>query len=240
MEVGETTKDGKTISKIEKVVGICKATFEGLQESFRRSPQVSGFVHVDVDGVVKLRKKLKTAGYKVSVTDIFIKLVAMAIQKHPEVNCSRVENEIHYYSSINIGVAVGTPAGMLIVPVIKNCESKSLFDISAEMKDIQNKIESNQLTMDMMQGGTFTLSSIGMFDVDNSDAILNIPQSAIVVVGRIKDEPVVLEDKTIGIRPKAYLSVTFDHGTINGAPGSKFMKAFSHMAEKADEIIEWG
>ena len=93
--------------------------------------------------------------------------------------------------------------------------------------------------MDMMQGGTFTLSSIGMFDVDNSDAILNIPQSAIVVVGRIKDEPVVLEDKTIRIRPKAYLSVTFDHETINGAPGSKFMKAFSHMAEKADEIIEW-
>ena len=121
MQVGETTQDGKTISKIEKMIGIRKLTLDSLQESMRRAPQVSGFVHADVSGVVKLRAKLKEEGYKVSITDIFVKLAAMAIEKHPEVNCSRTESELIYYSSINMGVAVGTPTGQLIVPVIKNC-----------------------------------------------------------------------------------------------------------------------
>jgi pyruvate dehydrogenase E2 component (dihydrolipoamide acetyltransferase) len=238
MQVGETTKDGKTISKIERIVGIRKMTIESLQESIRRSPQVSGFVHADVSGVVKLRQQLKDTGEKVSITDIFVKLAALAIEKHPEVNCSRVNDEIHYYSSINIGVAVGTPNGMLIVPVIKNCEEKSLFDISAEMKDIQNKAKNNQLTMDMMQGGTFTLSSIGMFNVDNADPILNVPQSGIIAIGRIQNEPVVLDDMTFGICPKAYLSITLDHGTINGAPASMFMRTFSEYAADADKLIK--
>ena len=237
MQVGETAQDGKTISKIEKMIGIRKLTLDSLQESMRRAPQVSGFVHADVSGVVKLRAKLKEEGYKVSITDIFVKLAAMAIEKHPEVNCSRTESELIYYSSINMGVAVGTPTGQLIVPVIKNCESKSLLDISAGMKEIQEKVKSNQLTMDMMEGGTFTLSSIGMFNVDNADPILNVPQSGIIAVGRIQNEPVVLEDMSIGICPKAYLSITLDHGAINGAPASMFMRTFSETAAVADQII---
>lgn len=238
MQAGDTTKDGKTIAKIEKIVGIKKMTIAAVEESLRRSPQVSGFVHADVSGVMRLYEKLKAEGKKVSITEIFIKLIAMTLQKHPQVNCSRQGNEIHYYSSINIGVAVGTPTGQLIVPVIKNCEKKSLLDISADMKKIISDIKENKITIEMMQGGTFTLSSIGMFNVDNADPILNVPQSGIVAVGRIQKEPVVLEDDTFGICPKAYLSVTFDHATVNGAPGSLFMKTLAEYAKTADQIIE--
>lgn len=237
MNVGDTTKDGKTISKIEKIVGVRKMTIANLKESLSFSPQVSGFTHMDVSGVVRLHEKLKAAGHKVSVTEIFVKLIAMAIEKHPELNCSHVENEIHYYSSINMGVAVGLPNGMLIVPVIHNCEKKTLLEIAADMKEIMQKIRSNQLSMDMMAGGTFTITSIGMYGADSTDPILNVPQAGIVAIGRITKEPVVKEDGSIGICDKAFLTITVDHAVVNGAPASQFFQTVAEYAKIADQLI---
>lgn len=237
MQVGDITPDGKVISKIEKVVGVRKMTIANIEESLRRAPQVSGFCHADVSGVMSLKNKLRDAGYKVSVTEIFIKLIAMALEKYPELNCSHEEDKIYFYSSVNMGVAVGTKTGMLVVPVIKNCEQKSLLEISVEMKDILEKVKSNKLSMDMMTGGTFTLSSIGMFDVDNADPILNIPQAGIIAVGRIKKEVEVEDDDSLVIRPKAYITITVDHAAVNGAPASMFMKTVCEYARIADQII---
>lgn len=237
MEVGDITTDGKAIAKIEKVAGVRKMTIANIEESLRRSPQVSGFTHADVSGVVALKEKLKAAGYKVSVTEIFVKLIAMALEKHPELNCSHQEDKIYFYSSVNMGVAVGTKSGMLVVPVIKNCERKSLLEISAEMKEILAKINSNKLSMDIMSGGTFTVSSIGMFGADNADPILNVPQAGIIALGRIRKEVVVNDDDTTEIHPMAYLTITVDHAAVNGAPASLFMQTVCEYARTADQII---
>lgn len=237
MQVGDITPDGKTISKIEKIVGVRKMTIANLEASVSGAVQVSGFTHADVSGVVRLKEKLAAAGHKVSITEIFVKVIAMALEKHPEINCSHVENTIQYYSSINMGVAVGTSTGMLVVPVIHNCEKKNILEISADMKDILAKVKENKLTMDMMSGGTFSVSSIGMYGADNTDPILNFPQAGIIAIGRIQKEVVVNDDDSFGICPKAYLSVTVDHNVINGAPASKFLGTVCEYARTADEII---
>lgn len=237
MQAGDITPDGKTVSKVEKIVGVRKMTIANIEQSLKSAPQVSGFTHADVSGVVKLKDKLAEAGHKVSVTEIFVKLIAMALEKHPELNCYRVENAIVQYSSINMGVAVGTKTGMLIVPVIRNCESKSLLEISKEMKEILVKVRENKLSSDMMMGGTFTVSSIGMFGADNADPILNVPQAGIIALGRIQKQAVVDENDNIVIRPKAYLTITVDHAAVNGAPASLFMQTVCEYSRTANEII---
>jgi pyruvate dehydrogenase E2 component (dihydrolipoamide acetyltransferase) len=238
MEAGQTTPDGKTIASIEKIVGVRKMTAQHMEDSLKRSPQVSGFSRMDMTGVINLRKKLVAEGLNVSITEIFVKLLALAIQKHPEINCSRQENEIHFYSSINIGVAVAAPNGMLIVPVIKNCEEKSLLTISKEMKELQQAAGTGKLTMDHMTGGTLTLSSIGMFNVDSADPILNIPQACIMALGRIRKEIIVNDDDSTSIIPEAFVSVTTDHAAINGAPIALLFKDLSEMTRIADTLID--
>jgi pyruvate dehydrogenase E2 component (dihydrolipoamide acetyltransferase) len=238
MEAGQTTPDGKTIAKVEKIVGIRKMIAEHMEQSLRRSPQVSGFTRMDMTGVMNLKKKLSEGGHKVSVSEIFVKLLALAIEKHPEINCSRQEDEIHYYSSVNIGVAVATPDDMLVVPVIKNCESKSLLEISADIKEVNELAKTGKLTMDHMAGGTITLSSLGMFNVDNSDSILNIPQAAIVALGVIKKELIVNDDDSTSIIPQAFVSLTVDHAAINGAPASQFYYDLGNMTKVADQLID--
>jgi pyruvate dehydrogenase E2 component (dihydrolipoamide acetyltransferase) len=237
VEVGTVTPDGKTISRIEKIVGVRKMIAQHMEESLRRSPQVSGFSRMDMTGVVNLKKKLDEMGLKVSITEIFIKVVALAIEKNPYMNCSRQGQEIHYYSSINMGVAVADPKGMLMVPVIKNCEKKSLLEISREMKEILALLKEGKLTPDRMTGGTFTISSLGMFNTDNSDPILNIPQAGIICLGRIRKELIVNDDDTTSIIPEAFVSVTVDHAVINGAPASIFFRDLGEMTRTADQLI---
>ena len=238
MEVGHVTPDGKTIGSIEKIVGVRKMIAQHMEESLKRAPQVSGFTRMDMSGVVKLKKDLADKGIKVSITDIFVKLMALALEKNPEVNCSRQDNEIHFYSSINIGVAMAAPNGMLLVPVVKNCEQKSLLEISAEIKELGGLLKTGQLGVDRMTGGTITISSVGMFGVDNSDSILNIPQAAIVALGRIRKELVVNDDDSTSIVPEAYVSITVDHAVINGAQAASFTQTLSVMTRTADTLIE--
>lgn len=238
MEVGTVTPDGKKIASIEKIVGVRRMTAEHMEESLRRSPQVSGFTRMDMSGVVNLKKKIDNKGMDISVTEIFLKAVSLAIEKNMEMNCSRQDKEIHFYSSINLGVAVAAPNGMLIVPVIKNCEEKSLLEISTEMKEVLNLAKTGALTPERMTGGTFTVSSLGMFNVDSTDPILNIPQAGIVALGRIRKELIVNDDDSTSIIPEAFVSVTVDHAAINGAPASMFMRDLGEITKEADKIIE--
>lgn len=238
MEAGQVTPDGKTIASVEKIVGIRKMTAQHMEESLRRSPQVSGFARMDMSGVMTLKKQLDAMERKVSITEIFVKTVSLAIERNPQVNCSRQDKEIHFYSSINMGVAVAASNGTLIVPVIKNCESKSLFEISAEMKEILGFIKTGGLTPDRMTGGTFTVSSLGMFNTDNADPILNIPQAAIVALGAIRKELIVNDDDSTSIIPQAFVSITVDHAAINGATAAMFIRDLGEMTRTADALID--
>ena len=223
MDEKQVTPDGKVIEKILPISGTRRIVARHMEESIRRVPHVTGSVKADVSKVVALRAKLKSEGLAYTYTELFAKLVTAAIQQEPGVNCSRVENKIHVYSSINMGIAVTNKQDFVLVPVIKNIQDKTLPEISQEIKTLAAKVRENQITPEEMAGGTITISSMGMFDVDTFTPILNIPQSMIIGLGRIRKEPVVDENGNITVSDMMNISVSADHGIIDGVPHARFM-----------------
>ena len=223
MDEKQVTPDGKVIDKTLPVSGIRKIVARNMEESLRRSPQVTGTVKVDVSKVVALRNRLKAEGLSYTYTELFAKLVAEAVAQEPVMNSSREENKIYVYSSINMGIAVTNARDFVLVPVIMNIQDKSLPEISKEVKSLAEKVRDNKITPEEMAGGTITISSMGMFDVDTFTPILNIPQGAIIGLGKIRKEPAVDENGNVVVRDMMNISVTVDHAIIDGVPHARFL-----------------
>ena len=223
MDEKQVTPDGKVIDKTLPVSGIRKIVARNMEESLRRSPQVTGTVKVDVSKVVALRNRLKAEGLSYTYTELFAKLVAEAVAQEPVMNSSREENKIYVYSSINMGIAVTNAKDFVLVPVIMNIQDKSLPEISKEVKSLAEKVRDNKITPEEMAGGTITISSMGMFDVDTFTPILNIPQGAIIGLGKIRKEPAVDENGNVAVRDMMNISVTVDHAIIDGVPHARFL-----------------
>jgi pyruvate dehydrogenase E2 component (dihydrolipoamide acetyltransferase) len=223
MDEKQVTPDGKVIDKTLPVSGIRKIVARNMEESLRRSPQVTGTVKVDVSKVVALRNRLKAEGLSYTYTELFAKLVAEAVAQEPVMNSSREENKIYVYSSINMGIAVTNAKDFVLVPVIMNIQDKSLPEISKEVKSLAEKVRDNKITPEEMAGGTITISSMGMFDVDTFTPILNIPQGAIIGLGKIRKEPAVDENGNVVVRDMMNISVTVDHAIIDGVPHARFL-----------------
>jgi len=159
------------------------------------------------------------------------------LRDFPMVNVSVDENKILVRKNVNIGMAVATPDGNLIVPVIRNADHKSLLGLTKEVNDLANRARNNQLKPDEIQGGTFTLTNFGTFGALGGTPIINQPQVAILGVGLIQKKPVVIETPvgdTIGIRHMMMLSLSCDHRVVDGALGSMFMKRIAEYLEKFD------
>jgi|GEM_PF-775490 Pyruvate/2-oxoglutarate dehydrogenase complex, dihydrolipoamide acyltransferase (E2) component, and related enzymes len=233
----EITEDGKVIEKVLPVSGARKVILKHMNESLARSPQVTGTVKADVTKVVGLRTRLKEEGVKYTYTEIFAKLVTEAIKQEPIMNCSRVDNKIYVYSSINMGIAVTNKADIVMVPVIKNIQDKTLPEIAAEIRRLSAKVIDNTITMEDMSGGTITLSSMGMYNVDTFTPILNIPQGALIGFAKIRKEPVVDESGSIVVRDMLYLCVTADHAIIDGVPHARFMTKFVNILQDPEKYI---
>lgn len=227
MDEKQVTPDGKVIDKTLPVSGIRKIVARNMEESLRRSPQVTGTVKVDVSKVVALRNRLKAEGLSYTYTELFAKLVAEAVAQEPVMNSSREENKIYVYSSINMGIAVTNAKDFVLVPVIMNIQDKSLPEISKEVKSLAEKVRDNKITPEEMAGGTITISSMGMFDVDTFTPILNIPQGAIIGLGKIRKEPAVDENGNVAVRDMMNISVTVDHAIIDGVPHARFLTKLS-------------
>lgn len=223
MDEKQVTPDGKVIDKTLPVSGIRKIVARNMEESLRRSPQVTGTVKVDVSKVVALRNRLKAEGLSYTYTELFAKLVAEAVAQEPVMNSSREENKIYVYSSINMGIAVTNARDFVLVPVIMNIQDKSLPEISKEVKSLAEKVRDNKITPEEMAGGTITISSMGMFDVDTFTPILNIPQGAIIGLGKIRKEPAADENGNVVVRDMMNISVTVDHAIIDGVPHARFL-----------------
>jgi pyruvate dehydrogenase E2 component (dihydrolipoamide acetyltransferase) len=169
------------------------------------------------------RKKYnQTNTGKITVTDILIYAVSKAILKNPNINSSLIDDKITTYEDINIGVAIAIDEGLL-VPVIKQCNLKSINEISNELKLLSEKSKTRKLTMDEMTGGTFTITNLGMSGIDSFTAIINPPEAAILAVGATKKTPVVDENDNIVVRPICQFTITYDHRVLDGAPVAKFM-----------------
>lgn len=227
----------KIIDKVIPLTGVRRLIGKRMKESLDRSPQATGSTKIDMSGLLLLKKNFEAKGVKVTYTDLLIKIVAEALKVHPELNASLIDNEIIIYKSINIGIAVAAN-DLLFVPVVKNVQDKSVIEISKETKELVNKVKAGKIEPKDFSGGTFTLSNLGMHDVQVMTPILNIPEAAILSIGTIKKELVVQEDDSIKIKPMATFSITIDHAVIDGIHSIKFLESVRDIIANPDEIIK--
>ncbi len=184
----------------------------------------------DMTRVNGLVTQLRKGGTKATVTDVLTKVCATALLRHREVNAQWTDDAILVFPSANVGIAVATPQG-LIVPVIRSAERLRLAEIAAARSDLVTRAREGKLQRADLEEGTFTISNLGMFRVEQFTAVLNPPQAAIVAVGAIEERAVPL-DGEIAVRPMMTLTATFDHRAVDGAPAAEFLQSVKELLEE--------
>jgi len=216
-------------SRVEKIMG------ERMQLSKREIPHFYLTIEVNFSEAMKLRNDLleefeKEKGVHLSYTDLLIKACAKALYKFPRVNSYFKEGKIISFSRVNLGLAVAREQG-LVVPVIKDAHQKNLFKIARERTELVKKAMEDKLSLEEMEGGTFTLSNLGMMGVKNFAAIINPPQVCLLATGEIKERAVVVEEKIL-VAPIIELTLSCDHRVVDGYLGSKFLQEVKKNLEK--------
>ena len=211
----------------ERMSGMRKAISRNMLASKTTNAQTNHRISVDMTAAIALRNQYKALGIKVSYNDIIVRACAKALTDMPIVNASVDGDNILYHDYVNVGTAVSVPGG-LIVPVIKDADIIGLSGIAAQSAQLIEKARDGKLTDADYHGGTFTVSSLGMFDLDDCVAIINPPESAILAVGKIAKTPVVVtnaegEDEIV-IKSMCNLCLSYDHRIIDGAEGAKFLQ----------------
>ena len=199
------------------LTGIRRTTAERVTTSFQTAPHSFIVMDVDMTEAAKLREQTSS-----SYTAILVHAVVKALLKHPRVNASLVDGKIRVYSDINVGIAVSTPQG-LVVPVIKNAQEKTLADLTSELRDLVLKAREGALSKEQMEDGTFTVTNLGMYDVNMFIPIINPPEAAILAAGTIIEKPVV-DGGAMGAKPIMTLTLAYDHRILDGAPAALFLK----------------
>ncbi len=210
--------------------GMRKIIAERMILSVSTAAQYTENMDVDVTELVRLREGIKEdfekkTGFKLTYTPFFVMFSFLVLKDFPIVNSILEQNVIKMFDEVNIGVAFALKDG-LIVPIIKNIGEKNLTDIVKELDSFSKKINQGNLSLDDVSGGTFTITNVGMYGVDNFTPILNVPQVAILGVNRIVKKPIVIEEK-IEIRHMMTLSLTADHRVVDGAIAAQFLKKLS-------------
>jgi pyruvate dehydrogenase E2 component (dihydrolipoamide acetyltransferase) len=172
---------------------------------------------------------------RVSHTDLLVKLCAEALRRHPRVNASWRDGTIVPGTGVNVGIAVATDGG-LVVPVVHNADTLELVALSARRVEIATAARAGRLRPEDVQGGTFTVSNLGMYGVDAFQAIVNAPQAAILAVGRIVERPVAVAGEVV-VRPVLTLSVSFDHRVVDGARGAEFLDTLAELIEEPAGLV---
>ena len=207
---------------------------ERMSHSAQTAPTVNFTISVDMSKLKALREELKL-DRSVTYTDLIVKVTSLLLMEHPYLNCSLDGEEIILRNYVNMGVAVALEDG-LMVPVIKNAHLKTIGEISDEIKDLSYRTKTNQLTTDEIQGGTFTVTNIGMFGIESFTPIINQPESAILGVNAIVDTPLVV-DGCVCVRPVMKLSLTADHRTVDGAVAAMFLARLKEALEHPLRIL---
>lgn len=207
-----------------------------LGESKFSAPHFYLTIEINMDSAVEARKSInEISPVKISFNDLVVKASAAALRKHPNINSSWFGDKITYHKDINIGVAVAVEDGLL-VPVINQADLKSLSHINQEVKELAGKAKTKKLTPQEMTGNTFTISNLGMFDIEEFTAIINPPDACILAVGSIIKKPIVKNDSiVIGNMMKVTLSC--DHRVVDGASGAQFLQSLKAMLENPVMII---
>jgi len=214
----------------EKVSQMRKTIAKRLSQSKFGAPHFYLTMDIRMDKAIEARKGMnEVSPVKISFNDMVIKAAAVALRQNPAVNSSWLEDRIRYNEHINIGMAVGIDDG-LMVPVIRFADNKTLSHIAAETRQLAGKARDKNLSLDEMQGNTFTISNLGMFGIDEFTAIINPPDSCILAVGGIRKEPV-WENDTWAPANKMKVTLSCDHRVVDGVVGSKFLMTLRDLLE---------
>ena len=209
--------------------GMRKAIARNMLNSHMTSPTVTANLSVDMSAMKGYREQLKAKEIKVSYTDLLVKFIAKALTEFPLLNCSVEDNKIIYKHYVNMGVAVALDNG-LVVPNVTDADKKSLTEISKEIKELAKLAREGGLPMEKLQGGTFTITNLGMYGVESFTPIINQPEVAILGVTTMEDRAVVRNGEIV-IRPMMTLSLTFDHRVVDGSVAAEFLQRVKALLE---------
>jgi 2-oxoglutarate dehydrogenase E2 component (dihydrolipoamide succinyltransferase) len=230
---------GRDLRK-EKMSNLRKTVSRRLVEAKNTTAMLTTFNEVDMSQVMSLRTKYKDKfkekhGVNLGFMSFFTKACCYALQEWPAVNAYIDGDEIIYHDYCDISIAVSAPKG-LVVPVIRNAESLSMAEIEKKVVELAGKARDNKLSMEEMQGGTFTITNGGVFGSLMSTPIINIPQSAILGMHKIEERAVVINGQ-IQARPMMYLAVSYDHRIIDGRESVSFLVRIKELLENPDQLL---
>ncbi|UUL82897.1 pyruvate dehydrogenase complex dihydrolipoamide acetyltransferase [Sphingomonas qomolangmaensis] len=219
--------------EVEKLSNIRKTIARRLTEAKQTIPHIYLTLDIRLDALLKLRgelnKGLESRGVKLSVNDMLIKALGVALEATPKCNVTFLGNELVSYKRADVSVAVSTPSG-LITPIIRDAASISLSKISTQMKELAGLAKDNKLKPEQYQGGTASISNMGMFGIKQFDAVINPPQGMILAVGAGEKRPYIVDD-ALGVATVMSATGSFDHRAIDGADGAQLMKLFKELVE---------
>ncbi len=223
---------------VSTVGGVRKLVAERLTTSMRTVAPVTLTTDADATELVELRRKINadasaSEAAPISYNDLLARLVAIALTEHPRINASFVNGEIVEHATANIGIAVDTERGLL-VPVVRDVAAKSIRRIADESAELVRATRSGRISADHLHGATFTITNLGMYDIDAFTPIINLPECAILGVGRIVARAVVVDEEagTLAARKMMALSLTFDHRLVDGAPAARFLRRVKEFVER--------
>ena len=210
--------------------GIRALIAERMVAGHTRTAPVTLTAEADATALVELRQQLAADGVAVSYNDLFLTVLAKALAEHPRLNASLHADSIKLWPQIDIAVAVDTERGLL-APVVRGVDRKGLAQLAAETASLAERARAGKCTPDELTGSTFTLTNLGMFGIDAFTPIINLPECAILGVGRIKTQPVWAGDH-VEPRQMVWLSLTFDHRLVDGGPAARFLQRVAQLVEK--------
>jgi pyruvate dehydrogenase E2 component (dihydrolipoamide acetyltransferase) len=217
----------------EKLSNIRKTIARRLTESKQTVPHIYLTVDIRLDALLKLRgelnKALEARGVKLSVNDLLIKALGVALARTPKCNVTYTGEKLIKYSRADVSVAVSTPTG-LITPIVKDAANKSVSAIATEMKDLAARAREGKLQPQEYQGGTASLSNMGMYGIKQFEAVINPPQGMIMAIGAGEKRPYIIDD-ALGVATVMSATGSFDHRAIDGADGAEMMKVFKELVE---------
>ncbi len=228
--VGEERTNEEPLSQMRKAIA------RRLSESKFTAPHFYLTMEINMDKAMAARTSMnEVSPVKLSFNDMVIKAAAAALRQHPDVNVSWAGDKLLKHQHINIGVAVAIPDG-LIVPVVKFADSKTLSHISAEVKELAGKAKDKKLQPEEFSGGTFSISNLGMFGIEEFTAIINPPEACIMAVGGIK-QTAVIKDGQLAVGNVMKVTLSCDHRAVDGAVGAAFLKTFKDLLEDPVRIL---
>ena len=213
------------LTQIRKIIA------KRLGESIGPIPTFYLTAELDLSRVMEMRTAMTALGpeFKVSVNDVLLKAIAVALSQHPEVNAHWGGDHIRYHNRVHLGMAVATDDG-LIVPVIWDADTKRMSEISKDAKALAARARERKLRPEEFTGSTFSVSNLGMFGIDQFTAIINPPEAAIIAIGASEDKLVVIDGEAV-VRQRVRLTMSCDHRIIDGAIGAKFLQTLRRLVE---------